>query len=376
MMKVHLLRSNELSVETYGNVLSLLQRFPGPVRFLTSESENSMDFLMTRLWESEELFGEQREVFSIQPDSDYVMPKEERFQSWDYFFKKCESYRREKNIPQEDHIILLTDIGNDKNWFGCISPSMKDYFIQTSHWDFYFGKAVDSRFPIAYEVAVWLIRSLMFDKRDAILDAIHKTTKGCANDFCQQKKEIVLKMRTADLCVDCLEILHKRKVSPLIANQLFNVIDGIRENMTFRSRSALIKKPSRIEIRGATQRIFLTDLGDLELRLNPKERAIYLFFLNHPEGVRLVELQDHQEEIASYYCIMANRYEPEEIEQALCRLLDPMDNNINEVLSRIKRKLKETVGEDLLDMYTIQGIPGEIRSISLDREYVSYVGIE
>ena len=69
---------------------------------------------------------------------------------------------------------------------------------------------------------------------------------------------------------------------------------------------------------------------------------------------------------------MANRYESEEIEEALSRLLDPMDNNINEVISRIKRKLRDAVGEDLLDLYLFQGAPGEVRRIPLDREFVSY----
>jgi hypothetical protein len=372
MMKVHLLRSKELSVEAYGNVLNLVQRFPGPVRFISSESEDSIDNLLTRIWEDEDKFSRQEERVSLSAEKSMFMPKEEPYQSWDYFFRKCESFRRLRNIPSEDHVILLTDIGNDMNWFGSVGPSMKDYFIQTSHWDYFFGEAVDVRFPIAYEVAVWLIRSLMFERREDILNALHKSSRGCANDFCRQKQEIILKMRTADLCTECMEILQEREVSPLVANQLFNIVDGIRENMTFRGRSALIRKPSRVEVRGLTQRLFLTDLGDLELRLNPKERAIYLFFLKHPEGVRLVELQDHRAEISSYYSIMANRYESEEIEEALSRLLDPMDNNINEVISRIKRKLRDAVGEDLLDLYLIQGAPGEVRRIPLDREFVSY----
>jgi hypothetical protein len=372
MMRVHILRSSELSIETYGNVLTLLQRFPGPVRFISSESEESTEELLTRIWEDEIDFSRQKNVFGLSAECSKIMPMKESYQSWDYFFRKCNAYRRYNKIPQEDHVILLTDIGNEMNWFGSMGPSMKDYFIQTSHWNYFFGEAVDMRFPIAYEVAVWLIRSLMFDRREDILQAMHKAPRGCANDFCQQKQEIVLKMRTADLCSDCMEIMQQRDVSPLIANQLFSIIDGIRDNMTFRSRSALIGRPSRVEVKGVTQRIFFTDLGDLELRLNPKERSIYLFFLKHPEGVRLVELQDHYEEISSYYSIMANRYEPEEIDQALARLLDPMDNNINEVISRIKRKLRDTVGEDLLDMYLIQGNPGEARKIHLDREYVSY----
>lgn len=34
-----------------------------------------------------------------------------------------------------------------------------------------------------------------------------------------------------------------------------------------------------MEIRGFMKRIFLKDLGDLEIQLNPKEKTIYLMLL-------------------------------------------------------------------------------------------------
>ena len=372
-MKVHLLRSQELSIQTFGNVLNLLQQFPGPVAFVSAEPEEHLDQLQTRIWEKEEDFLEQQVMEKSFSDSKVgLFPMEEKFQSWEFFFDQCELFRKEQNIPKDDHVFLLTDIGNESNWFGSIGPSMKDYFIQTSHWNMFFGADVDERFPIAYEVGVWLIRHQMFALREEILAAVHKEPRGCANDFCEHKKDIILKMRTADLCSDCMDILHARDVSPLIVGQLFGILDGIRSNLTFRERSKIIRKPSRMEIRGYMNRIFLTDLGNLEVRLNPKERTVYLFYLNHPEGVHLTELQEHREEIHGYYSRITNQYEQEEIDDAMDRLLDPLDNNINEVLSRIKRKLKDLVGDDLLDYYLIAGAHGAEKRISLDREYVTY----
>jgi hypothetical protein len=165
-------------------------------------------------------------------------------------------------------------------------------------------------------------------------------------------------------------ILEQRNASPLIINQLFSVMDGIRSSMTFRSRMKIMKRPSRLEIRGYTKRIFLADLGDLELNFNPKERAIYLFYLNHPEGVHLTALQDHKAEIQLYYERFTGQTEPIEIERSINRLLDPLDNDINVVLSRIKRKLKDAVGEDLLSIYQIDGPHGGDKRILLDREFV------
>ena len=118
-------------------------------------------------------------------------------------------------------------------------------------------------------------------------------------------------------------------------------------------------------------RLFLTELGDLELNFNPKERAIYMFFLKHPEGVRLSELQDFEDEILSYYVRFTGIDSHEVIQESVKRLLDPLDNNMNEVISRIKSKLEKAVGHKLIHHYVIDGPRGEKKRISLDREYVT-----
>jgi len=377
-VKVHLIRSPELTIETYGNVLNLLQQFPGPYEFIAAETEKELTDLQTRVWEDEDSFME-KEVWSesvqYSPNFDKKMlfPAEEKYQSWDYFFGLCRQFRVSKAIPESDHVFLLTTLGNDMNWFGSMGPSMKDYFIQTSHWDSFFGAEVDERFPVAYEVALWLVRHHMFDNRQEIIDTVHEESRGCANDFCQNKADIILKMRTADLCTKCMDIVHSRDTSPLVIGQLFDIMDGIRMNLTFRERSKIIRKPSKMEIRGYVNRIFLTDLGDLEVRLNPKEKAIYMFYLNHPEGIHLTELQDYRDEIYSYYTKYTNQFEQVEIDKSLDRLINPLDNNINVILSRIKRKFKDLVGDDILENYLIGGEHGGIKKIYLDREYIKLI---
>jgi hypothetical protein len=381
-MKVHLVRSPELSVETFANVFNVLQQFPGPIQFIPGDSEDQIDNHMTRVWENEEDFSKLKEIPKVQRSMiSFDFPHEERYQPWDYFFKKCDEFREVNGIRQRDpvdlydHIFLLTDIGNDLNWFGAVGPSMRDYFIQTSGWSYYFGEGVDERFPIAYEVVIWLVRHLMFDEREEIIEAVHRQSRGCGNDFCQNKKEIILKMRTADLCSDCMDKLRQRDASPMVISQLFDIMDGIRQNMTFRERGRLIRKPSKIEVRGYLKKIFFTDLGDLELRLNPKERTIFLFYLNHPEGIHLTEIQDHRAEISQLYERFTNQFSQVDIDKSIDALIDPLDNNINVVLSRIRRKLRETVGEDMMEFYSIDGPRGEAKFIPIDREFVTYVDV-
>lgn len=384
-MKVFLLKSKELSSEKYNAIFNVLNQFKGPIDFISTESDIAFENTQSRVWSDKEEFGVQgRCCFFEKRISSFSepikFPYEEDFLTWEDIFIECHKFRFEnaepksKQVLKEDMVFLLTEKGNDLNWFGSLDDH-NNFFIQTSGWAHFLGLDIDERFPIAFAVTTWILRRLIFDLKATIFNAMHQKSIGCCNDFCAQKEEIILKMRTADLCTECMELLENRNISPLITNQLFEMMEGIREGMIFRNRMVLKQSPSKLEIRGYTMRLFLVDLGNLELNFNPKERAIYMFYLNHPEGVRLSELQDHEDEIMSYYTRFTGFDEKKIIQDQLKRLLNPLDNNINEVMSRIKAKLRDSLGEKMMKPYLIDGSKGENKQISLDREFVKYVDI-
>ena len=85
-MKVHLLRSKELNIETYLNVLNLLNQFSGPIRFLPGESEVEISTLMSRIWEKEEDFEKKVDlsrtyIAAPEPSASITFPHEERYQT-------------------------------------------------------------------------------------------------------------------------------------------------------------------------------------------------------------------------------------------------------------------------------------------------------
>jgi hypothetical protein len=376
-MNIHLLRSPELNEETYRNVLNLLQQFRGPINFLECEQEilsyNSIG--EEREWENKKDFETYHKIknnYSLinESRSSIEFPYREKVKTWQQLFTECDEYRSKKKIQKEDIVVLLTDIGNKPNWFGGVSPSMINYFVQTSNWEYYFGSSIDIRFPIAYEVIIWVMRYYMFPTNEVLMDNIHNTPMGCIMDFCQDKSQIILKMRTADACDSCMNKFIDGDVPKLHTRQFFEILDGIRMSMTFRGRSKLFHQPSRMEIKGFTKKIFFSDLGNLELRLNPKEKALYLLFLNHPEGINLNELQDHKEELKLLYADFCNQSNPETLQSAIDFLVNPTENDMNVVLSRINRKIKDAVGDSLLDFYSVKGERGEKKQIKLDREFV------
>jgi hypothetical protein len=116
--------------------------------------------------------------------------------------------------------------------------------------------------------------------------------------------------------------------------------------------------------------MLFTDLGGLELPLNPKEKTLYLLFLKHEEGILLSHLQDYEDDLFRDYKTISNQSETEQQRQTIKFLINPLENDSNVVISRINRKIKSAVGESLYDFYCIQGDRGEKKGIKLDREMV------
>lgn len=376
-MRVHVIRTEGCDLDLYNNVLNLLRSFSGTIHYCSTEEAEILEHVTERNYEDRDSFefsstlGVFQPSYLISESREITFPHIERETTWQDLFDICKNKREKYGFGEEDYVILLTDISNDKNWFGGIDESMRNIFVHTSNWFHYFGSSVDDRFPIAYEVAAWLMRASMFPNREAILVGMHQQAKGCIMDFCKDKKEIVLKMRTADVCESCLDTLAKGRLLRPQLQQLFETMDGIRSHLMFRKRSNFFNRPSRIEIRDHSHRIFLTDLGDLEVKLNPKEKTLFLFYLAVNKGVTLPELSDYRDQLAALYRRFSTSSEPVEIERALDRLISPLESNQQQVLSRIRKKFRDLVGRSMAEFYTIE-VSNGVYNIAIDRTYVTW----
>ena len=375
-MKVHLIRSEGFDIEDFNNVMNLVKATKGSIEFVPSEPivlpefENFIIFDDLKSFEKKEM-PEWSMMHSKMPEEREFPMKKPVF-TWDQLFQICKDFRLENNIPDTDHVMFLTEQANDKNWFGAIDASMKNYFIHTANWDHYFENNVDVRFPIAYEIVVWLLRSLMFKNQIEILQNVHDIAQGCMMDFCQDKKEITIKMRTADLCPSCTAHLTNRDIRKNYLKQLFDTMEGIRKNLLFRQRSVLLNEPSKMELRGYKKDVYLIDLGDLQINLTPKEKTLYLLFLNHPEGIHLSYLVDHKAELKSYYSMLTRSGSIEQVETMINNMIDyTKAGDVSIQFSRIKNKFLAALGE-FGSQYSIEKV-GDKHKIVLNRELVQFI---
>lgn len=118
-------------------------------------------------------------------------------------------------------------------------------------------------------------------------------------------------------------------------------------------------------------KIILTDWeGRPEVKMDDLTKAVYFFYLRHPEGCSLKELQDHEQEILRHYMSITGRDNVEEIHRSVHNLLDPYGNSLNVCISRIKKAFRDVVGDRVAKFYYVDGRYAEKRKIAIDRDLV------
>ena len=119
-------------------------------------------------------------------------------------------------------------------------------------------------------------------------------------------------------------------------------------------------------------RILLPDRFDLEIRMRPLVKTVFLLFLRHPEGIRFGDLHDYREEMLHLYMGISGRGGREALEGSIDRLIDPRDNSIHEKAANLAATLSRYFRPVDLPAYTLTGKPGAPKRIRLDRTLVEW----
>ena len=127
---------------------------------------------------------------------------------------------------------------------------------------------------------------------------------------------------------------------------------------------------SRIHIQYG--RIFLPDYNNMEIKMHPLSKAIYLLYLRHPEGIMFSYLPDYRQELLHLYELISGRDSREDIRRSIDDVTDPTRNSINEKCSRIKQAFLREFDDSIARNYYITGERGEAKNILLPREMVTW----
>lgn len=111
---------------------------------------------------------------------------------------------------------------------------------------------------------------------------------------------------------------------------------------------------------------------DLEIKMGPLPKTIFLFYLCHPEGVRFSYLQDHVKELMHIYERVSVNDDPQKMTESIAALTDPLNNSINEKCAAIKKAFLLQVNDDVAKNYYVTGMQGGVKGITLDRNLVEW----
>ena len=143
---------------------------------------------------------------------------------------------------------------------------------------------------------------------------------------------------------------------------------GLQENMLFN----LLKEKQKLSRLAVTKdmRIVLLDYNDMEIKMEPINKAVYFLFLNHPEGIIFKCLPDYRKELADIYQKIKPLGLNERAIQSIEDVTNPCLNSINEKCARIKGAFISKFDKNLAQHYYITGLRGEPKRIDLPRDLV------
>ncbi len=365
MMKVFLLRSPEVEPDFMKEVLGILENSKG----------NDLQFEKLPIeWDHQDLYRiseytmkPYKTWFRFRIDSKI---KKQRYDpslgeplSWREFFSLCKYARKKYDIEDENFVILITKRRNVMNYFSMFeTDGSRNVFIQSSDWEYIME--TPAVLSVAYEVIANVLMVLGdYDLSNGVEEVFHKKSIGCVNDFCSNKKDILLKLRTADICPKCLKRLTDNDVEPGIIFQSLEIFEHIRVKLKFSQGFIGMARPKKVEI-DEKGKVFV---GEKEININPLGKAIFILFLHHLDGIYMKELYKHEEELLHIYSQLRSNPDPKRITD----LVQPVESTFGYNKSRLLRSLDEQLGTEQAQFYSIGGVSKEKFKIPISKDLVS-----
>jgi hypothetical protein len=277
--------------------------------------------------------------------------------SWEEAFRVMREERNQNELEPGDALFMLTDVQNEANFFAFgegAGTGPGNHCIMVDGWDQFAVKGFVH--PTLHIIASNLIQGMLHRSMDEWMNAAHQQSRGCISDFCQNKTDILLRLRTADLCDACVHhfnaAIENGRITAPFFHQCMQLVELARTELCFHKRMQVAPFVSPLEVRGDRQQIWLTGL-DRELKIaGATPRCLYLLYLKHPEGIPYERLDEHIDELIEIHQRIRGTKTYEALHAEFMLLLDPGDRTIlNQQVSRLRSSLRNALGDEVLPNY-------------------------
>ena len=216
----------------------------------------------------------------------------------------------------------------------------------------------------------------------------HKKSIGCISDFTDIKTDVILKIRSGDICDTCISLLQKKdlKNKEDVPNEqiiaFLKILETIRDKTLFVRRALNLNTNAIIELisnenstdlkmKYTIRHIYIKQFSNKPIKFHPVGYALYLFLLQNKEGFLLDKIKMPQiKEIAKFYSKVEDVTEIEALNIILEKFtknekntypIESIKNRLNKVLCNI------ILDEDLQKDYKISD---RFYKVNLDNKYI------
>ena len=97
--------------------------------------------------------------------------------------------------------------------------------------------------------------------------------------------------------------------------------------------------------------IILPLYPQINIKMEPLPKSIYLLFLQHPEGIVLKNISDYEEEIKKIYLAISGRKNVSVINRLIEKMCDPTENMLHKTLSIIRKTFCNKMNIEIAQKY-------------------------
>jgi hypothetical protein len=149
--------------------------------------------------------------------------------SWENAFKSLHEIRRVHDIPADEIVYLLTALPNENNWYSFEDPNF--HCNAVGHvGDFSWVTRASSEVISAHYVLKTVFNMLLANAGLNWADYMHEEMRGCFYDFCEEKSQLDFKLRTGDICGDCMGVFAKIGVPDELLKQAVDIMESLRKS--------------------------------------------------------------------------------------------------------------------------------------------------
>jgi hypothetical protein len=151
---------------------------------------------------------------------------------FDHIWAVLRRFRTERSIGEDPVVCLVTKAPNSQKWFSATCPSdPRLMFVHADDID-PLNTPPDQTIPatvyVAHQVVENFLEAGLVEAGLTVEDIAHETTSGCVNDMCENKDEILAKLRSGDMCGRCISALEDCGATEALLRQAVRLLESCR----------------------------------------------------------------------------------------------------------------------------------------------------